>query len=191
MYVAPYQLGRDPIYIGGGPAVHIGDGAGALAVPPTLFQAGTSKEISIVSIARFAEAGVVRQIVSMDRNFDAARRWQWRLAAGNMEFIKTVGTVESVSGPHGIAAGQAAMFGVEVTSAGAVRGYVNGTLVMTGSVEPAEYSAPTASTIRMMIGRREELEARDATFSDTALFDRALGPTVHAQLAAAARLTPP
>lgn len=187
-YLTTFTLAQPPLRPAGGTSVAFNGSGSGVDIPASLFQSLSTSELSLITIVKPGALTGARQIVSMDQGSNSSRRWQWRLNGANVEFIKTTGTIQTVSAAHGMTAGMPYLLGLDVSSLGVVTFYRNGTEIPLGSVAPAEYSAPSSSPLSMRINRRAEGEGTTNTFSDTALFDHVLGPSVHASLAAASGL---
>lgn len=189
VYVSSPQLSRPALYPGGPTSVLFASskyGAKGAGTLPAL------TSICVFAIVKFVTVSGLNGLISND-NGVSDRRWQWRTNGSSMEWIKVdvVGGVESHAYSAGFTAGQTYMIAVEVTPSGSpgvsdFDFYVNGANVMSNTLGTFDYgSAPENIELGFATAG---LGSPNAYFSESCIFDHALGSTTHAALYAASGL---
>jgi hypothetical protein len=137
-YVASPSLAQPALYTGGGTSFlaassKYGNWTGT-------FPAATS--LTLVTIAKFNAITGFRGLLSRDAGGGGGTRsWQWRTNGSSLEFVKIVGTVQTVSIAAGLTTGVSYLLAVTVSTTGTVKLFRNGTLLTTASVTAVDYNA--------------------------------------------------
>ncbi len=184
-YTGGVSLGNAALYPGAGAGLTAGGfGSGAYgrstALPASLTSMTLLSIIRPTDLTSFHLLGVQR-----DEN-EGGRMFQWRSNGTAMEFVKIVGGVETVAQESMLAINTTYLLAFEVDASGDYTMYRNGIAVKTGTIGGANYGgAGDPWAIGYASGPVCNLAGRTC---ENAVFNRVLGPTVHAALFAATGL---
>lgn len=185
-YSGSVSLGNTPLYPGGPTS------AGGNFAPPTF---GTSSEVpssltsmTLISIIRPTDLTGVK-LLGVQRDEGGAfggRFYQWRSSGSDIQFVKIAGGVEVVAATSLLAINTANLHGFEVDASGNYAMYLDGVPVKTGTIAGGNYGG-TGDPWRIgyALGPNANLAG---TTCENAVFNKVLGPTVHADLFAATGL---
>jgi len=136
-YQGAVSLGNTAIYTGGPTCASnfstTGPRGGYSTVTP-----GAINAMTLVSVVQFNSTSGV-QPVGPNRDQGSTRMYQFRSNGTSLEFIKIVGSVESVSQAGVFTAGVTAIVAITVDSSGNYVMYKNGASIKTGSIAAANY----------------------------------------------------
>lgn len=188
-YSGAVSLGNAALYPGAGAGTSIGGnfalgsiGCGSNSIPASL------ASMTLLTIVRPTFLTGVKLLgVQRDENGSGGTRfWQWRSNGADMEFVKAGTGVFVLSAPSVLAINTTYFLGFEVDASGNYAMYVNGIAVKTGTATPVNYGgAGDPYRIGASAGSAAVLDGRTC---ENAVFDKVLGPTVHAALFAATGL---
>lgn len=171
-------------------------GPGALTTAGGNFSGGTWGQSSsfpasltsmtLITIIRPTDLTGVR-LLGVQRDQDVGgRKYQWRSNGAAMEFVKIVGGVATISEASMLAINTTYLLAFEVDASGNYAMYRNGVSVKTGTMAGTDYGgAGDVYRIGFAAGPVATLEGRTC---ENVVFDKVLGPTVHADLFAATGL---
>lgn len=185
-YFGSVALGNTPLY-SGGPTTAGGNFSS--------FNFGSSSEVpasltamTLLTIVRPTSLSGVKLIgVQRDENASAGNRfYQWRSNGADIEFVKIIGGVEVVSAASMLATNNTYLLAFGVDASGNYAMYRNGVSVKTGTMAAGNYGG---SGDPWRIGYAAGPATNFAgTTCENAVFNKVLGPTVHADLFAATGL---
>lgn len=115
-----------------------------------------------------------------------ARFFQWRSSGADMQFLNTGAGGFTLTATSVLAINTTYLLGFEINSSGAYAMYVNGAAVKTGVASAYDYGGAGAPYfLGASAGAYTTLDGRTC---ENAVFNKVLGPTVHAALFAATGL---
>lgn len=188
-YYGGVNLGNAALYPGPGADTSAGGNfstAGILgqstALPSSLSSMTLLSIIRPTNLSGFHLVGVQRD----EGGAFGARFYQWRSFNGDLEFVKIAGGVVTVSQPSALLVNNTYLLAFEVDASGNYAMYKNGVSVKTGNIGGTNYGgAGDPWSIGAASGPSTNLVG---TTCENAVFDKVLGPTVHAALFAATGL---
>lgn len=179
-YFGAVSLGNDPLYPDGatvaggnfGPSIF-----GSSSVVPASLTAMT-----LITIVRPTALSGVRLLgVQRDESGTfGARFYQWRSNGTDMEFVKIIGGVTTITAPAVLAADNTFLLGIEIGATGNYAMYRNGAAVKTGTIAAGNYGgAGDPWRIGYATGPAANLAGKTC---ENAVFNKVLGPAAHAAL---------
>lgn len=185
-YTGAVSLGNAALYPGAGAAASAGGNfSGGVFGTSTAYPASLTS-MTLISIVRPTDLTGYRLIgVQRDEN-SGGRKYQWRSKGSAMEFVKIVGGVVTISQASVLAINTTYLLAFEVDSAGNYAMYRNGVVVQTGAIAAGNYGGSGDPwRIGYASGPNANLAGRTC---ENAVFNKVLGPSVHAALFAATGL---
>lgn len=184
LYLGAPTLNNPPLYPGGPTAVggnFDSSNSGYSAESPA-----SLTSMTLITVVRPTDLTGFRLLgVQRDEN-GAGRKYQWRSNGDSMEFVKIAGGVETVSQSGMLAINTTYLLAFEVDAAGSYAMYRNGIAVQTGTIAGGDYGGGgDPYRIGYADGPSTNLVG---TTCENAVFDKVLGPSVHAALYAATGL---
>lgn len=145
-YSGSFSLNNTAIYSGGPVCFGATGTSGRTSWPGT--SVPTCNALTLGLIFKPVDVTGTHHLISRDSD-TGTRFFQFRAAGSNFNFIKTTGSVQTVSVAHGMSAGTAYIIHCTVSSGGSVKIYKNGSLLTTGSVTAANYGGSNATNINV------------------------------------------
>lgn len=180
-------LGNAALYPGAGALTSMGGNFSASIYGYSTAVPSSMTAMTIIGIVRPTNLSGVHPIGVLRDDGSTSRKFQWRSNGAALEFVKIVGAVETVSQASMLAINTTYLLAFEVNSGGAYTMYRNGVAVKSGSMAPADYGGGAGSP--WQIGYSAGAAASMAgTTCENAVFNKVLGPSVHAALFAATGL---
>lgn len=185
-YSGAPSFGNAALYPGAGALTSTGGNfSGGVFGQSTAFPASLTSMTLLTIIRPTSLSGFGLLGVQRDDNA-AGRMYQWRSNGAAMEFVKIVGGVATVSQASMLVVNTTYMLAFEVDAAGNYTMYRNGVAVKTGNIGGTNYGgAGDAWRIGYAAGPASVLTGRTC---ENAVFNKVLGPTIHAALFAASGL---
>lgn len=183
-YTGSVSLGNAPLYPGGPTTAGVNFNnltfGQSTAFPASLTSMTLISIVSPTNLTGFKLIGVQR-----DENA-GGRRYQWRSNGSAMEFVKIAGGVETVAQESMLAINTTYLLAFEVDAAGNYAMYRNGVAVKTGAIAAGNYGGSGDPwRIGFATGPYTNFVGRTC---ENAVFNKVLGPSVHAALFAATGL---
>lgn len=179
-------LGNPALYPGSGAGTSVGGNFGGVGVVGQSFEVPASlTAMTLLTIIRPTDLTGFH-LLGVQRDENGTRFFQWRSNGAAMEFVKIAGGVATVSQAAMLAINTTYLLGFEVSSSGNYAMYRNGVSVKTGNIGGTDYGgAGDQWSIGFATGPNTNLEGRTC---ENAVFNKVLGPAVHAALFAATGL---
>lgn len=165
-------LGSAALYPGGPTSVRIpgfsGSGRGEL----TTGTAPDMNEITVMTIVKFnATMSGLKSLVSFDSGSN--RRWQFRVAATGLDWVKIVGSVETKSFAAGFVSGATYLVAATIDNSGNIKFNINGVNVYTSTIGVVNYGGGT-NFIQVGYATGAGGASANSFFSESAIFDKPL-----------------